>query len=105
MNLLKEHPEITAVVSVFDTAVAGIFSAINSLGLRIPEDISVIGLTNEQGAELTSPALTAFHFPALSMGYDAAKTMINRLERNTKTSKQILVDPKLVIRSSTGFVR
>jgi LacI family transcriptional regulator len=105
LNLMKEHPEITAVVSVFDTAVAGIFSAIKSLGLRIPEDISVVGLTNEQGAELTSPALTAFHFPALSMGYDAAKTMINRLERNTKTSKQILVDPKLVIRSSTGFVR
>ena len=39
------------------------------------------------------------------MGYDAAKIMINELEKGTKTSKQILVDPKLVIRSSTGFVR
>jgi LacI family transcriptional regulator len=105
MSLLKEHPEITAVVSVFDTAVAGIFSAIKSLGLNIPDDISVVGLANEHGSELTLPALTTFHFPALSMGYDAAKIMINMLERSPKTSKQILVEPKLVIRSSTGYAR
>ena len=105
LNMLKEHPEITSVVSVFDTAVAGIFLAIKSLGLSIPEDFSVIGVTDEQGAELTSPALTAFHFPALSMGYEAAKIMINKLERGSKTSKQILVEPKLVVRSSTGSIR
>jgi DNA-binding LacI/PurR family transcriptional regulator len=105
LNLLKEHPEITALVSVFDTAVAGIYSGINSLGLSIPDDISVIGLANEQAAELTLPALTTFHFPALSMGYDAAKIMISMLERNLKTNQQILVEPKLVIRSSTGIAR
>lgn len=105
LNLMEKHPEITAVVSVFDTAVAGIFSAIKSLGLSIPDDISVVGLADEQGAELTSPSLTALHFPASSMGYDAAKIIINELERSTKTNKQILVGPKLVIRSSTGFVR
>jgi LacI family transcriptional regulator len=105
LKLLKTHPEITAVVSVFDTAVAGIFSASRSLGLSIPDDISVVGLADEQGAELTSPSLTALLFPALSMGYDAANLMINRLERNTKTRKQILVSPKLVVRSSTSFAR
>jgi DNA-binding LacI/PurR family transcriptional regulator len=105
LNLMEKHPEITAVVSVFDTAVAGILSAIKSLGLSIPEDISVVGLADEQGAELTSPSLTALHFPASSMGYDAAKIIINKLEGSTKTSKQILVGPKLVVRSSTGFVR
>ena len=105
LNLLRKHPEITAVVSVFDTAVAGTISAITSLGLNIPDDISIVGLVDDQGAELTSPSLTALHFPASSMGYDAAKIMINELERSTKTSKQILVGPKLVIHSSTGFVR
>jgi DNA-binding LacI/PurR family transcriptional regulator len=105
LNLLKEHPEITALASVFDTAVAGIYSGINSLGLSIPNDISVIGLSNEHGAELTLPALTTFHFPALSMGSDAAKIMIDMLERKLKTNKQILVEPKLVIRSSTDFVK
>lgn len=105
LNLLEKHPEITAVFTVFDTAVAGIFSAISSLGLRIPDDISVVGLADEQGAELISPSLTALQFPALSMGYDAAKIMIDELERRSKTNKQILVGPKLVIHSSTGFVK
>jgi DNA-binding LacI/PurR family transcriptional regulator len=105
LNLIREQPEITAIVSVFDTAVAGIFSAINSLGLSIPNDISVVGLADEQGAELTSPSLTALHFPASSMGYDAATIMINGLEKGPKTRKQILVGPKLVTRSSTGGAR
>ena len=105
MNLLKSHPEITAVVSVFDTAVAGIYAAVKSLGLSIPDDISVVGLADEQGVDLASPSLTALHFPAFSMGYEAAKIMINRLERKLKANKQILVGPVLVIRSSTGYVR
>jgi DNA-binding LacI/PurR family transcriptional regulator len=104
LNLMETHPEITALVTVFDTAVAGIYSAIKSLGLSIPDDMSVVGLADEQGAELTSPSLTALQFPAYSMGYDAAKLMINELEKNTKPSKQILVGPKLVIRSSTGLM-
>lgn len=105
LGLLKDHPEITAIVSVFDTAVAGIFSAIKSLGLSIPEDISVVGLVDEQDAELTTPSLTALHFPASSMGYDAARIMIQNLEKGTKKNEQILVSPKLVIRSSTGLAR
>jgi LacI family transcriptional regulator len=105
LNLMGKHPEITAIITIFDTAVAGIFSAIKSLGLNIPDDVSFVGLADAQGAELTSPSLTVLHFPASSMGYDAAKIMINELEKGTKASKQILVGPKLIVRSSTGFVR
>jgi LacI family transcriptional regulator len=103
LNLMRRHPEITAIFTIFDTAVAGISSAIQALGLSIPDDISFVGLGDEQGTELTSPSFTVLHFPASSMGYDAAKIMINELEQGTQTAKQILVDPKLVIRSSTGF--
>ena len=105
LNLMRRHPEITAIITIFDTAVAGIFSAIQSLGLRIPDDISFVGLADVQGTELTSPSLTVLHFPASDMGYDAAKIIINELEKHTKSNKQILIGPKLVIRSSTGFFR
>jgi DNA-binding LacI/PurR family transcriptional regulator len=105
LNLMRKHPEITAIFTIFDTAVAGIFSAIQSLGLSIPDDFSFVGLGDEQGTELTSPSLAVLHFPASSMGYDAARILINELEKGTKAVKQILVGPKLVIRSSTGFVR
>lgn len=105
VNLMRKHPEITAIITIFDTAIAGIFSGIESLGLSIPDDISFVGLADAQGSELTSPSLTILDFPASSMGHDAATMIINELERSTQTSKQILVDPKLVIRSSTGVVR
>ena len=39
------------------------------------------------------------------MGYEAARILIDELEKGTKIVKQILVEPKLVIRSSTGLVR
>jgi DNA-binding LacI/PurR family transcriptional regulator len=104
-NIMRKHPEITAIVTIFDTAMAGISSAINSLGLKIPEDVSFVGLGDEQGTELTSPSLTVLDFPASSMGYEAAKIMINELEKGTGAVKQRLIEPKLVIRSSTGLVR
>ncbi len=104
LNLMRKHPEITAIITIFDTAVAGIFSGIEALHLRIPDDISFVGLADAQGTELTSPSLTVLDFPAASMGYEAAMMIINKLEGVTKSSQQILVAPKLVIRSSTGVV-
>ena len=105
LNLMRKHPTVTAIVTIFDTAMAGITSAISSLGLKIPDDISFIGLGDEEGTELTSPSLTVLDFPASSMGYEAAKIIINELEKGTQAVKQILVEPKLVIRSSSGLVR
>src|SRR4030095_3835462 len=96
LNIMRKHPEITAVVTIFDTAMAGISSAINSLGLKIPQDVSFVGLGDEQGDELTSPSLTVLDFPASSMGYEAAKIMINELEKGAKTVKHKLIEPKLV---------
>jgi DNA-binding LacI/PurR family transcriptional regulator len=105
LNIMRKHPEITAIVTIFDTAMAGISSAINSLELKIPQDVSFVGLGDEQGTELTSPSLTVLDFPASSMGYEAAKIMINELEKGARTVKQKLIEPKLVVRSSTGLVR
>ena len=105
INMLETHPEITAIISVSDMAIAGIFEAIQSLNLNIPDDISVIGLTNEQGAELTTPSLTSLQFPSWSMGRDAGKLLIDKLEGKIKSVNQTLVAPKLYIRESTGSVK
>ena len=105
LNIMRKHPDVTAIVTIFDTAMAGIASAINSLGLEIPEDISFVGLGDEQGTEHLSPSFTVLDFPASSMGYEAAQIMINDLEKGTRTVRQKLVEPRLVIRSSTGLVK
>ena len=79
-NLLQEHPEITALVTMREMVETALFSAVHDAGLRVPDDISVLGLTTPQGPELTSPALTAMEFPAWSMAYGAGRMMIDELE-------------------------
>ena len=79
-NLLQEHPEITALVTMREMVETALFSAVHDAGLRVPDDISVLGLTTPQGPELTSPALTAMEFPAWSMAYEAGRMMIDELE-------------------------
>jgi LacI family transcriptional regulator len=86
-------------------AVAGIFGAIQEMGLMIPKDISVVGLTNRQGAELTNPPFTALDFPARTMGYEAGRMLIERLEGTERRIKQTLIEPTLTVRASTGAAR
>ena len=80
-NMLQEHPEITALVTMREMVETALFSAVHDAGLRVPDDISVLGLTTPHGPELTSPALTAMEFPAWSMAYEAGRMMIDELRR------------------------
>jgi DNA-binding LacI/PurR family transcriptional regulator len=102
INLLYDHPEITAVVTPQQKGVNGILKAIQSKSLQIPEDISVVGLLDEAISELITPPLTTISFPSHDMGYDAAKLLIDQLESRNRESRQILLRPELNVRRSTG---
>ena len=104
-NLLQEHPDITALVTMREMVETALFSAVHDAGLRVPDDISVLGLTTPQGPELTSPALTAMEFPAWSMAYGAGRMMIDELEGVDTTVQEILWDPTLIVRASTSPAR
>jgi DNA-binding LacI/PurR family transcriptional regulator len=101
-NMLQEHPEITALVTMREMVETALFSAVHDAGLRVPDDISVLGLTTPNGPELTSPALTAMEFPAWSMAYEAGRMMIDELEGVDTTVKEVLWDPTLTVRASTS---
>jgi DNA-binding LacI/PurR family transcriptional regulator len=105
VNMLNEHPEITALVTMREMVEAAIYGAVSDAGLRIPDDISVLGLASPQGPELTNPALTALDFPAWSMAYDAGSMLIDQLEEIDTTVREILREPTLTVRASTGPVR
>ncbi|MBN1992410.1 MAG: LacI family DNA-binding transcriptional regulator [Anaerolineae bacterium] len=105
LSLLDEQPQITAIVTANDAAIGGVLNAIQTLELRIPADISVVGLTTDQVAEIISPPLTAFRFPSRSMGYQAGQILVDRLEGINNEIKQVLIQPELVTRGSTGPAR
>lgn len=104
-HMLNEHPEITGLISMREMMETALYGGIQDVGLRIPDDVSVVGLANPQGPELASPALTALDFPAWSMAYEAGKVLIDQLEEVDVTTRQILREPTLTIRASTAPVR
>lgn len=103
-KMLREHPEMTALVTTREMVETALFSAVHDAGRRIPDDISVLGLTTPNGPELTSPALTAMEFPAWSMAYEAGRMMIDQLEGIDTEVRETLWAPTLTVRSSTSPV-
>ena len=104
-HLLAENPHITAIVTPQEHCVIGVLKAIRAQGLRIPDDISVIGLLNEAMSELATPPLTTISFPAAEMGHEAARILLGRLDGTLTTPQQTLIRPELIVRGSTGPAR
>ncbi|MGB8360433.1 MAG: LacI family DNA-binding transcriptional regulator [Acidimicrobiia bacterium] len=104
-NMLNEHPDITALITMREMVEAALYGAIQDNGMHVPDDISVVGLANPQGPELTSPALTALDYPAWSMAYEAGRILIDQLEGAETTRTQVLREPTLTVRASTAPVR
>lgn len=102
LALLNEHPELTAIVTPQQGGVLGVLKAIQEKGLRIPEDISLIGLLSDSIGELITPPLTTIGFPASELGLEAARILIGHLEETLTTPQQILFRPEFIVRGSTG---
>jgi DNA-binding LacI/PurR family transcriptional regulator len=104
MNLLlKQAPELTAVMAVDDEMAFGAMTAIHRAGLHIPKDISIVGFDNNIGTELYPTALTTVEHPIEEASYLAAKA-IDEAIRNPgawNLPKEIL-PTRLVRRDSTG---
>ncbi|HXO78199.1 MAG TPA: substrate-binding domain-containing protein, partial [Puia sp.] len=73
------------------------------LGLRIPEDVKVIGFSNLITASLLNPSLTTIAQPAYDMGKEAATMLFRRLEKKyiVVPDDQVMLPAKLEVRSST----
>jgi DNA-binding LacI/PurR family transcriptional regulator len=105
LDLLRTHPEITALITPQNQAIPGIFKAVAGLGLRIPDDISIVGLLEEAFAEVTAPPLTALTFPSREMGEIAVDMLIAHLNDEDLPPQQVLIRPRLHVRDSSGPVR
>ena len=99
--LLMRNPATTAIIVLNAWVNGGIIRAIYDRGLKIPADISLIGILSPRMAEMTVPPLTNIDFPYSTMGYMGAELFICQLEGAT-LSVQELLKPPLTIRQSSG---
>ena len=79
-QLLAENRSFTALLAFNDSSAIGAIRAINEAGLRVPEDISVVGFDDIQSAAYSNPPLTTIRQPLLKMGEIAARTLLSRID-------------------------
>ncbi|MER7212363.1 LacI family DNA-binding transcriptional regulator [Streptosporangium sp. NPDC000239] len=101
-RLLTRDPRPTAIFAANDTVAIGVLAAAAELGLRVPEDLSVVGYDNVHLAGTQPISLTTVDQPRRAMGRSAAALLSDRIGDPGKVARLREITPKLVVRRSTG---
>jgi DNA-binding LacI/PurR family transcriptional regulator len=102
-KLLETAERFTALFAFNDISAIGAVRAFRDAGLRVPEDVSVVGFDDIQAAAYLTPRLTTVRQPLRQMGEMAAKQLLMRISNeNGKAPQLISLAPELVVRESTG---
>jgi LacI family transcriptional regulator len=100
-ELLAGGAPFTALVCFDDLAAIGAIRAFMDHGLRVPEDVSVIGFDDIQSASYHNPSLTTIRQPLKQMGLTAARILLQRIRGEEAIPNSVSILPELVIREST----
>ncbi|EEO01416.1 substrate-binding domain-containing protein [Vibrio cholerae] len=83
-----------------DMMAMGVIQAASQRGLRVPDDLSLIGYDDVHIAKFMTPALTTIHQPTYRLGKAAVDTLLYRLENPDTTAQVVQLEPTLVVRNS-----
>jgi DNA-binding LacI/PurR family transcriptional regulator len=102
-DLLEVNRDFSAVFCFNDISAFGAVRAICDAGLRVPQDISVIGFDDIVTAAFSQPSLTTVKQPLRQMGLRAAQVLLERIaEPDKEWLAEIVMEPELIVRESTG---
>lgn len=109
-KILAAKKPFTALFAFNDVSAIGAIRALHEIGLRVPEDVSVLGFDDVYAAAFYNPALTTIRQPLFEMGSLAAQTLLERVAKNqakgnVQIPETLTVEPKLIVRQSTAPVR
>ncbi|VTN14781.1 Catabolite control protein [Raoultella terrigena] len=90
----KERPD--AVFAVADSLAAGALRAIAQAGLRVPEDIAVIGFDGTELAEMVSPQLTTVEQPSRDIGRTAVTLLLKKIDNPTAEAERVMMDWRVI---------
>ena len=106
-KLLGRRVSFTALFAFDDASAIGAIRAFLDAGLRVPEDVSVVGFDDIQNAAYHNPRLTTVRQPLREMGRIAARLLLERINAPKRSDARsdgsfVIVDPELIVRDSTG---
>jgi LacI family transcriptional regulator len=102
-RLLASNAPFTALFTYNDVSAIGAIRALREAGLRVPQDVSVVGFDDVQSAAFQNPGLTTVRQPLRTMGILAAESLVRQIAAPADhvPAKQLMVDPELIVREST----
>ena len=95
-NTLADYPDVTAVFCSNDRVALGLYHALRGRGVRVPEDLSVVGFDDLPWGEYLAPPLTTVRQPGREMGQLAARLVLGE----KAVTESTFVEPELVVRAS-----
>jgi DNA-binding LacI/PurR family transcriptional regulator len=101
---LKEKSVPPAVFAANDPAAIGAMAALNEAGLKVPDDVAIVGAGSIHYGDMLKVPLTTISWSTSEMGQAAARLLLELIESKKKprNSQQIVVKPQLVVRQSCG---
>lgn len=105
LDLMREHPETTAIFAVSDINAIGAYRALKQLNLKVPDDVSVIGYADLDFCTYLETPLTTISQPKTLMGQRAVELVVEQIENGIQTKNNVVLETELVVRASTGRPR
>lgn len=104
IRMLRNHPEITAILTPNDASAILTYHILQTAGFRVPEDISLIGFDDTDPLVITGKRniLTTIHMPLKQIGRTAAKLLINRVTGQVAQDVTKTLPTKLIVRETTA---
>jgi LacI family transcriptional regulator len=103
MQILQMNPLPDGIFITNDFVAAVCMRTLKEHGIRVPEDIAVVGFNNDAIGKLIEPALTTINYPGIDVGEIAARNLINHLKGigNLQNTNTIIIRSNLIIRKSS----
>lgn len=98
--LLQNSPRVTAIFAGDDTAARGVYKAARDIGLRIPEELSIVGFNDTLEASALHPTLTSMRVFTDDLGRQLAESLLNQIAHPEKPAGSILMPTRLIRRES-----
>lgn len=105
MELLDRDDRPTAVVAMSDLLAIGVYNATRTLGIRIPEDLSVAGFDDTPEAKLVYPALSTLSQPGMTKGFEAGQMVLDLLAGKPLEQTTLYMETSFIERGSTAEPR
>jgi DNA-binding LacI/PurR family transcriptional regulator len=99
-RLLKQG--VTGIICASDPIALGVVRAVRRAGLKVPQDVSVVGYDDSAFMNCTDPPLTTVRQPLEAIGRAAVAMLVGQIDGIPVTAEELLFEPELVVSGSTG---